>query len=137
MKRCLIAVLAVSLLLMPGSGWTSGPGAQQDTSPPPATSGPAQTAVQPYPPEATSGHSRASRRSYARETRRHHHHHITKDGVHGYVSAPKYTEAQIAASGAATGADSAPAGSRGGNGLSASEGSSPTQATLSQRPPQP
>ena len=55
MKRCLIAVLAASLLLMPGTGWTSGPGAQQDTSPPPATSGPAQTAVQPYPPEATSG----------------------------------------------------------------------------------
>ena len=81
MKRCLIAVLAVSLLLMPGSGWTSGTGAQQDTSPPPATSGPAQTAVQPYPPEATSGHSRASRRSYARETRRHHHHHITKGEI--------------------------------------------------------
>ena len=81
MKRCLIAVLAVSLLLMPGSGWTSGPGAQQDTSPPPATSGPAQTAVQPYPPEATSGQSRASRRLYARETRRHHHHHITKGEI--------------------------------------------------------
>ena len=81
MKRCLIAVLAASLLLMPGSGWTSGPGAQQDTSPPPATSGPAQTAVQPYPPEATSGQSRASRRLYARETRRHHHHHITKGEI--------------------------------------------------------
>jgi hypothetical protein len=48
---------------------------------------------------------------------------ITRDGVHGYLSAPKYTEAQIAALGAATGAASAPG-----------ESSSPTQPTLSQRP---
>jgi len=80
MKRCLIAVLAMSLLLMPGSGWTSGTGAQQDT-PPPAASAPAQTVVQPYPSQPTSGQSRASRRSYARESRSHHHHHITKGEI--------------------------------------------------------
>jgi len=51
---------------------------------------------------------------------------ITRDGVHGYVSAPKYTEAQIVALGAATGAASTPV-----------ENSSPTQPTLSQRPTQP
>src|SRR5271157_5648899 len=79
MKTCLIAVLGVSLLLMPGSGWTSGSGAQQDTSPPPATSG--QNAVQPYPPQPAYGQSRASRRSYARETRSHRHRHITKGEI--------------------------------------------------------
>jgi len=51
---------------------------------------------------------------------------ITRDGVHGYVSTPKYTEAQIAALGAATSAASTPV-----------ENSSPTQPTLSQRPTQP
>ena len=81
MKRCLIVVLGVSLLLMPGSGWTSGTGAQQDTSPPPATSGSDQNAVQPYPPQPTYGQSRASRRSYARETRSHRHHRITKGEI--------------------------------------------------------
>ena len=68
MKRCLIVVLGVSLLLMPGSGWTSGTGAQQDTSPTPATSGSDQNAVQPYSPQPAHGQSSASRRSYARET---------------------------------------------------------------------
>ena len=63
---------------------------------------------------------------------------ISKDEVRGYVSAPKYTEPQSTALGAATGTASAPAGSRKGNGPSASDGSTPTQATLSQRPsPQP
>ena len=74
MKRCLIAVLGVSLVLMPGSGWTSGTGAQQDTSPPPTTSGSDQTAAQPYPSQPTYGQSRASRRSYARETHQRRHH---------------------------------------------------------------
>ena len=81
MRRCLIAVLGVSLLLMPGSGWTSGTGAQQDTSPPPTTSGSDQDAIQPYPPQPTHGQSRASRRSYGRESRSHHHHHITKGEI--------------------------------------------------------
>ena len=81
MKRCLIAVIAASLLLMPGSSWTSGTGALQDTTLPPSTSAPAQPVVQPYPSQPTSRQSRASRRSYARETRSHHHHHITKGEI--------------------------------------------------------
>jgi hypothetical protein len=60
---------------------------------------------------------------------------ISKDDVQGYVSAPKYAEAQSAALGAGTGTASAPAGSRNSNGTGASESSSPTQATLAQRPP--
>ena len=62
---------------------------------------------------------------------------ISKDEVQGYVSAPKYTEAQIAALGIGAGGASTPASSHSGNGLSASESSSTTQPTLSQRPPQP
>ncbi len=59
---------------------------------------------------------------------------ITKDGAHGYVSAPKYTEAQNAASGGAAGTESAPTTSTNANGSTADEGSSSTQDSLSHRP---
>ena len=59
---------------------------------------------------------------------------ISKDEVQGYISAPKYTESQHAASGVTAGTASTPAPSGNVNGSTAPEGSSPTQATLSQRP---
>jgi len=63
---------------------------------------------------------------------------ISKDQVHGYISAPKYTESRNAASRVSAGIASAPALSGNALGSTAGEGSSPTQATLSQRPsPQP
>ncbi len=62
---------------------------------------------------------------------------ITKDGAHGYVSAPKYTEPQRAAAGVAAGAESVPATSGNASGSTASEGSSPTQESLSHRPSEP
>lgn len=63
---------------------------------------------------------------------------VTKDKVDGYVSAPKYTASRDAASGVSAGAASVQAPSGHALGSTAGEGSSPTQATLAQRPaPQP
>jgi hypothetical protein len=63
---------------------------------------------------------------------------VSKDKVDGYVSAPKYTASRDATSGVSAGAASVAAASVHALGLTAGESSSPTQATLSQRPsPQP
>jgi hypothetical protein len=63
---------------------------------------------------------------------------VSKDKVDGYVSAPKYTASRDAASGVSAGAASVQAPSGHALGSTAGEGSSPTQATLAQRPsPQP
>jgi hypothetical protein len=63
---------------------------------------------------------------------------VSKDKVDGYVSAPKYTASRDAASGVSAGAASVQAPSGHALGSTAGEGSSPTQATLTQRPsPQP
>jgi len=63
---------------------------------------------------------------------------ITKDGVHGYVSAPKYAESENAAAGAEAGSESAATSSMsGGSGsTTASEPSSATRDSLSHRPPE-
>jgi hypothetical protein len=61
---------------------------------------------------------------------------ITKNGAHGYVSAPKYTESQTTASGAAS-TSTGQATARDANGSPTSGGSSPTQDALSHRPAQP
>lgn len=61
---------------------------------------------------------------------------ISKNGVHGYVSAPKYPESQTTASQAGdTSAGQAAAGAA--NGSTTSGGSSPTQDRLSHRPAEP
>ena len=63
---------------------------------------------------------------------------ISKGEVHGYVSAPKYTGSQVAASRVSVGTASAPALSRNAPGATGGEASSPTQAALSRRlSPQP
>jgi hypothetical protein len=63
---------------------------------------------------------------------------ITKDGVHGYVSAPKHAESENAAAGTEAGTESAATSSTSGaNGPSTpNEGSSATRDSLSHRPPE-
>ncbi len=59
---------------------------------------------------------------------------ISKDAVRGYLSAPKYTESQDAASPAAASTAPAPATSGNATGSTTSGDSSPTQESLSHRP---
>lgn len=59
---------------------------------------------------------------------------ITKDGAHGYVSAPKYPEIRSATSGVTTGSQSPLASSGDASGQTASEGADTTQGSLSHRP---
>ena len=61
---------------------------------------------------------------------------ITKNGAHGYLSAPKYPESRTTASGAA-GPSAGQAVAADANRSTASGGSSPTQDALSHRPAQP
>ncbi len=82
MSKSLITLLVVSMLLLPECGWpTAAVAQQQDTSVPSATSGSGQSSIEPQTSQSTYRQSRASRRSYARETRRNHRHHITKGEI--------------------------------------------------------
>ena len=82
MRKSMVTLLVMSMLLLPASGWRSTAAAQQqDTSVPSASSSSNQSSVQPQTSQPTYRQSRASRRSYARETRRNHRHHITKGEI--------------------------------------------------------
>ena len=83
MKKSLIAVaLVMSTLQLPLGGWSAAAAArQQDTSASSTTSSSTQSSIEPQTPHSTSAPSRASQRSYARETGHKRHHHITKGEI--------------------------------------------------------
>lgn len=81
MKKSLIAVLVMSMLLLPLCGWTTPAGAQQQDKSASSTTSSTQSSVEPQTPHSTYRPSKASRRSYARETHQKRHRRITKGEI--------------------------------------------------------
>ncbi len=81
MRKSSISMLIMSMLLLPECGWlTAAAAQQQDSTVSSTTSSSNQSSIQPQTPQPTYRQSRASRRSYSRETRQHHHR-ITKGEI--------------------------------------------------------
>lgn len=81
MRKSLISLLVISMLLLPECGWPTAALAGQQEAPAPSTSSSSsQSSVQPQTSPHAYHQSRASRRSYARETGRKHRH-ITKGEI--------------------------------------------------------